>query len=706
MLRFLAKRNRSRNALLLFFIAILVVGLVIAFVPSLTGVLSGAASSESVVIEVVDEEVTAKDLREALMAAGQQMSRARGASRMEDPATTYAMQGPEVIDRLIREKLVLIEATRLNLTATDQEVRDRLLMIFNPWPGPDAYRRRLRDAGFSPEQFEEEQRAEVTSQKLRSFVSAAAQVSPAEVEEEYRRNKTNYDVRWVEVKVDQFIDKVQATEPEMRAYFDEHKNEYRITTEQRRAKYIYVDQTKAGETLQISDDELRGNFNPELGVDQVRVSQIVLDIPKEDPPKTPDASKTPSPTTATTSAKENETRAKAESIIKRAKGENGGAPEDFASLVRQFSQDAKTKAAGGDLGWVNKKNKRETDDPLNRVFTMKKDEVTPPIKKGNKFHILKVTDRKIPTFEESREQLQKETRVAKSYSKALEIATEAEQKLKESGNAEAAAAEINKNYGMEVATVKQTPFMTADESPDELSFEFVSALFRLLNPGEIGERQNVKNGFAVPQFLDKAEPRDSTFEEAKSKIEKAIKQKKAEETALQKARQLAQASSPDALKTLATSLGLKIEERSGTGSDSFGPLTSERDRRIIHQLKPGAVTSEPISPSSRESYVVAALKSRKDPDMGEEFKKDRKAIEDRLLNEKREGLFTAYVEELEKRFKQEGRIKVYYDVIEEVIGPPPPAPMPGGGGGMPGGFGGGGMPGGLGGAGMPTRGPR
>ena len=125
------------------------------------------------------------------------------------------------------------------------------------------------------------------------------------------------------------------------------------------------------------------------------------------------------------------------------------------------------KAAGGDIGWVNKKEKRETDDPLNRVFNMQKDEVTQPTKKGDKFYILKVTDRKLPTFEESREQLLKEARMRKGYTKAVEIATEAEQKFKETQNADNVVAEINKKYGAQVAAAKETPFFVeGDALPD------------------------------------------------------------------------------------------------------------------------------------------------------------------------------------------------------------------------------------------------
>lgn len=679
MLRFLGKRNRSRNALLIFFVAVLAIGLVIAFVPTFSNVFSSEVSTDATIADVAGYEITVKDFREALTLRGQQISRGQGATRQDDPATVYAMYGQQVLNDLIKQKIVLYHANELNLVTTDDEVRARLRQIFNPWPGTEQYRSRLRQAGYSEERFEEDLRASITDEKLRGLIAAAAQVSAQEVEDEYRRNKTNYSFRWVEVQPSQLKDKITTSEPELRAYFDGHKDEFRISSEQRRAKYIFVDQNKAGEAISVSDDELRKDFDAERGVQLVRVSQIVLNVPKQ-PTKNANANTggTPGKTSNTAKAPqtEEEIRQKADDIVKRARGEDNKPAEDFAKLARELSQDAKSRNAGGDIGWVNKKDKRESDDPLSRVFTMKKDELSAPIKKGDKFYILKVTDRKLPTFEESREQLTKEARVTKGYSRAVEIATEAEQKLKDSKNAEAVVTEINQRNGPQVATVKETGFFTESDNPPELGISFAMSVFDLENPGDIGERQNVTNGLAVPQYIEKRDPHDPSYEEVKGKVGEAYRINRAKELALERARQLAKSKSPDALKSAAGSLGLKADERSGlTGSDSFGPMTSESDRNRAHRLSPGEVTAEPIQPYGSESYVVVALISRTDPDMGEAFQKDRKSIEERLLDDKRDALFSSFLSTTQKRMKDEGRIKIYYDTIEEAVGPGDAVPL-------------------------------
>ncbi len=670
MLKFLSKSKRSRNAFLILFVVVLAISLVGLFSVALfknTSIFGGASGSDATVAKVVGARITAKEFKDELAAFGRQVS--QGQSRGEDPAMLSEMYGQTVLDRMIRSKLVGYEAERLNLLATDEEVQSRLKSLFspNPWPGYERYKARIQEAGYTVEQFEENLRSSITEEKLRSFVAAAAQVSQQEVEDEYRQNNTNYNLRWVEVNPDKLRDKVKVNDAELSAYYDQHKEDFRVNSEQRRAKYVFVDQNKAGETIQVPDDELRKDFNPELGVQQVRVSQIVLKVP-------PDQGGQKGDDTA---------RAKADELVGRARGEGGKPAEDFAKLAREASEDAKTKAPGGDVGWVNKKETRNTDDPLNRVFSMKKDEVSPPIRQSDKYYILKVTDRKVPTFEESKAQLLKEARATKGYTKAVNIATEAEQKFKESKNAEAVAAEVNKQYGAQVASVKETPFFAENDKIPGIAdaVDFASTVFQFQDIGAIGERQNISNGFAIPQYLERRDPHDSSFDEVKSKVEDRFRSEKAKDLAAEEARKLgAAAQNPDSLKSVGESMGFKPDEKTGIGgNDSFGALVTEADRAPVHKLNPGGVTHDPIKVANGDSYVVVGMMSRKDPDMGEQFKKDKRGIEDRMLQSKRDTLFSTYLATAEKRLKQEGKIIIYQDALKAAGASPDGAPQrPGG----------------------------
>ena len=284
MLKFLSKRKRSRKWLLIGFVVVLALGLIGAFTPAWDGLKGATSADEKPIGEVAGYKITMRELRQALNFYGQQVSAGRGAISQDNMAQTYALYGQKVLDDLVIQKVKLYEAEKLNLSATDREVEERIKQMFNPWPGAQQYRERLTTAGTTPAQFEQNLRESIAEQKLRSFISAAAQVSPQEVEEEYRLNKTSYVVRWVDVAPTEFRDKVQVSEPELRAFFDQRKQDFRINVEQRRARYIFVDQTRAGAALQVTDDELSQEFNPERAIKEVRVSQIVLNVDQDHRP--------------------------------------------------------------------------------------------------------------------------------------------------------------------------------------------------------------------------------------------------------------------------------------------------------------------------------------------------------------------------------------------------------------------------------------
>jgi peptidyl-prolyl cis-trans isomerase D len=636
--------------------------------------LFGAGGDEAVVASVGGFDITAAELKEALSNYSQETARGQGKQRGDNLATTYNMFGTQVMDGLIRGKLMLYEADRLNLGASDSAVQARLRQVFNPWPGGEQYRLNLQQAGMTPLVFEEQLRTQIAQEHIMNFVSAAAQVSPSEVEEDYRRTNTHYSVRWVEVTPEQVRNKVEVNDDLLRAYFDSHRDEFKITSEQRQARYIFVDQNKAGEAVQLSDDELKQNFNPDTYVTQVRVSQIVLNVPKPktEPAKaaaTANANK-PAQPPAPTGPTEETVRTKAQDLVKRAQGADGKQPEDFATLARENSEDGKTRSNGGDIGWVNKNDKRDAEDPLSRVFNMKKDEVSQPIKKGDKFYVLKVTDRKLPAFAEVRDRLLKDQRATKAYSKAVEISDLAAQKFSESKNAQQAAAEVDKHYGIQIAVVKETPFFSQGDKLPDLGVvpEFDAAVFDLHNPGDIGQRTNVTNGFAIVQYTARREPHDASFEESKAKVEDRYRTEKSKELALERARQAAKAKTVDELKQLGTSLGLQIQERAGLPmSDAIGPLTNDIDRGAVYKLSIGAVTSEPIKPETGDNFVVVGLMARKDADMGEQFQKDKKGIEDRLLESKRNMIFQTYISETQRLMREAGKVKIYPDAIEKAL---------------------------------------
>jgi len=157
------------------------------------------------------------------------------------------------------------EATRLGLGASDAEVADKIRKQFFGcvWPvcGIDRYKESITARYGDVERFERDLRDEIAQEKLKAFVSASVKVSDEEVQGDYQRKNTSFDVSYVVVSPDKLAEKIQPSDEELRSYYDSHKTEYRYLEPQKKVRYLYIDQEKAGAKLQISDKDLHDEYD-------------------------------------------------------------------------------------------------------------------------------------------------------------------------------------------------------------------------------------------------------------------------------------------------------------------------------------------------------------------------------------------------------------------------------------------------------------
>jgi peptidyl-prolyl cis-trans isomerase SurA len=147
-----------------------------------------------------------------------------------------------------------------------------------------------------------------------------------------------------------------------------------------------------GSRVNVSDDEVRAYYDRHMkdGSNvQVRASHVFVAIPEG--------------ADAATAA---EKQAQAQKILERAQ-----AGEDFAKLAREASDDAATRADGGDLGYFGKDMLPKAIEEL--VFAMKVGEVRGPIRVDRGFHVIKLVDRKVKDpkpFDEVKEDIRMQLR--------------------------------------------------------------------------------------------------------------------------------------------------------------------------------------------------------------------------------------------------------------------------------------------------------
>jgi foldase protein PrsA len=107
-----------------------------------------------------------------------------------------------------------------------------------------------------------------------------------------------------------------------------------------------------------------------------------------------------------TQRSEAEARKLAEDLVKQIRG---GA--DFGKLVAQYSDDAASKAAGGDFGVVNV-NSAYSDEIKGAVLALKPAEVTDPLRQVSAFYIIRVEDKTVQSMRDASEAIRQELRQA------------------------------------------------------------------------------------------------------------------------------------------------------------------------------------------------------------------------------------------------------------------------------------------------------
>jgi peptidyl-prolyl cis-trans isomerase SurA len=146
---------------------------------------------------------------------------------------------------------------------------------------------------------------------------------------------------------------------------------YRQSTKRELLKYRVIN-IAVGSKVSISDADVQNYYERHMQSAnvQVRASHIFLVIPEN---------------ADSAAAQEKEKQGKV--LQQRA-----AAGEDFAKLAREFSEDAATRAEGGDLGWFGKDILPKPIEEL--VFSMKVDEVRGPVRADRGFHIIKLVGRR------------------------------------------------------------------------------------------------------------------------------------------------------------------------------------------------------------------------------------------------------------------------------------------------------------------------
>ena len=665
MLKQLGRLERTRNIVILFFAILMAVSLVIFYGgPSRSNTSLDPTRNTEVVAKVGSDYVTVADLariREnyAQMFGGRFNLAQLGGYR-------------RFLDGLIGKLVISQEAERLGFGASDDELREKIRKQFSDASGTfvgfDRYKESVTARYGDIEKFESDLRDEIAQEKLRAFVISSVNVSDAEVQEEFKRRNTNFDVGYVAVSADKLAEKIQPSDDELRSYFESHKSDYRYLEPQKRVRYLFVETEKVGSTLQVSDADLKAEFDamkPQYKEAGVKVQQIVLKVARKD--------------------LDAQVEQKAKDLIAKLRSPTGQADEKaFAEAAKGNSEDPATAKNGGYLATPFKKNPNKAHGLYDRTVDMQPGDMSDiPIRYAGDWYILRRGESVPKTFAEAKPELLVSLRNSKGYSAALKVAQKAHARLEETKDPQKVAQELAGEANMKPADmVRETPFVKpGDDVPNIGSNQqFEQAIEPLNNPNDVGSVIGIKGGFAIPMLLEKKEPRIPEFDEVKTKVATAIKQQRAKEQLEQKAKDLAASlSGPEAIKAAGEKEGFDsgVEESFKLGSSLGKAGIGKALDDLVYSLKEGEFSKTPIKVDDK--WVIVGVTKRYDPDE-KNFAAQRDSVKQSMLTEREDQVFEDYIAGVQQRMKRDGKIKIYEDLLNQLEEAEPAAEpnLPGG----------------------------
>jgi peptidyl-prolyl cis-trans isomerase D len=311
---------------------------------------------------------------------------------LDAPEAKYA-----TLERLVRDKVIAVAAQKFRLTATDQ----RLAMALQEEPAiaslrkPDGtldmerYQQLVGAQGMSPAMFEARVRDSLITRQVLAGIGGSGLKSAAVSDLSLNAFFERREVQLARFSTSAFLSKVSLTDAQLEQYYKDHATEFQAA-EQANIEYVVLDVESVRKGITLKEEDIKTYYDQNAtrlaGTEERRASHILINAPK------------------TASAGE---RAKAKTLVDGLLAQVKKAPESFAQVAKQHSQDPGSGPNGGDLDFFGKGAMVKPFEDT--VFAMKKGDISDVVETEFGYHIIRLTDIKAPqakTLEELRPQIE------------------------------------------------------------------------------------------------------------------------------------------------------------------------------------------------------------------------------------------------------------------------------------------------------------
>ena len=634
-------RMRRHKNWLKWSLFLVVVAFVLLYIPSFLEQPGGGAGPNGVVASVEGQDITVNRFRRAYQQRINAFRNAYGGNIDEKMLRQLGIE-QQVVQQLIEEEATLAEARRQGITASDAEVRARIMSLpglqeNGQFIGDARYRQvlEMQNPPIRAHEFEDDVRRSIVVEKFQGALTGWITVAENDVDTEFNRRNEKIKLAVINFPADKFKDAVQVADDEISKHFEANKEQYRVP-EKRKVKYALVDQDAIRQRINVTPQDVQRHYDDNKArystPEQVQASHILLKTEGKD-----DAA----------------VKKEAEDLLAKVKG---GA--DFADVAKKFSQDEGSAAKGGDLGFFERASMvKEFSDA---AYALEPGQISDLVKSQFGYHIIKTTAKKPATnstLDQVRPQIEDAIKYERAAAEAQRVADGLVGKLSKPETLDTVA----KASGL---TVGETPLFARQDPiiPGLGQGGAVSARAFEMKPGEVSEALRTPQGLVFIALTGTEASKLPTIDEVKARVRDDVQRAKAIETARQKASGLlAQLKSGD-FTAAAKSAGLeaKTTDLITRGQPIPDVGASGAVETAAFALPSGGV-SDAITTATGAVIVKVLEKQAPTPD---DIKNGRDTVKSQLLNQHRQRFLASYMAKARERMT----IRQNPAVLAQVIG--------------------------------------
>ncbi len=322
------------------------------------------------VARVGDVKITQRQFQQALREQ-QERLRAQTGGQFDAKLLDTPEARKTILDDLIDQRLLMLEASRNKMFASDEAIRRAIAGIdafkVDGRFSSERYGAALAAQGMTPAGFEAQLRQDLTLQQLAGAVGQSGLIARAVGDRILAMQTEKREVQEFRMGLDAYLDKVRLADDAARKFYDANGKQFE-TPEQARAEFVVLSMETIGAQLAVSDAEIKawydGHKERFAQPEERRASHILI---------------------ASEKLGKDKAKAKAEEILIEIRKN----PAGFADLARKNSDDPGSAAKGGDLGFFGRGMMVKPFEEA--TFKLKDGEVSGIVESDFGFHIIKLT---------------------------------------------------------------------------------------------------------------------------------------------------------------------------------------------------------------------------------------------------------------------------------------------------------------------------